>query len=200
MSYRIESLEKLIDMFHKLPSIGQKSAQRLAYYILHQDKEYIKTLTDTIFTLKDKIKECPICCNYTETIPCPICASEKRDKSVICVVSELNDLSAIERTNDYKGVYHVLHGIISPLEGKTIDKLRIQELIHRLENSKVNEVILAINPSMDGELTMQYLARIVRQYGIKVTRIASGIPIGADIELADEATLARALNYRVEIE
>ncbi len=197
MSYQLEAIEKLVGMFRELPTIGYKTAQRLVYYILRQDDSYIKDFSEALLNLKQSVTLCSVCFNYTESIPCPICSSSKRDRTIICVVSDPNDVLAIEKTNDYNGLYHVLHGVLNPLSNISYEDLRIKELIYRLTNIK--EVILAINPSVEGEVTIQYLAKLIKQLDVKVTRIASGIPMGSAIEYSDEATLARALNFRVEL-
>jgi len=197
MSYQLEAIEKLVGMFRELPTIGYKTAQRLVYYILRQDDSYIKDFSEALLNLKQSVTLCSVCFNYTESIPCPICSSSKRDRTIICVVSDPNDVIAIEKTNDYNGLYHVLHGVLNPLSNISYEDLRIKELISRLTNIK--EVILAINPSVEGEVTIQYLAKLIKQLDVKVTRIASGIPMGSAIEYSDEATLARALNFRVEL-
>jgi len=197
MIYTSEAIERLVGLLSSLPSIGRKTAQRLTYYILRQDEDFIKKLSESLLDLKQKVKYCSECFNYTDSSPCVICCSDRRDESIICVVAEPNDVVAIEKTNDFRGRYHVLHGLLNPLEGVNVSDLKIKELIKRLQN--VSEVILAINPSVEGEITIQYLYKIMQPLNIKITRIASGIPIGSAIEYSDEATLSRALEARVTV-
>ncbi len=196
MLYTSESLENLIEELTKFPGIGRKTAQRLALYILKQPKEEIEKLVKAIIDVKEKIKYCSICYNITESDPCPICSSPKRDKSIICVVEEPMDVLAIEKTNEYNGVYHVLGGILNPLEGIGPEDLKIKELINRISSGGINEVIIAINPSVEGETTSVYIANLIKPFGIKVTRIARGLPIGTALEYADTATIARAIENR----
>ncbi len=192
-----DSIDKLIEEFSKLPGIGQKSAQRLAFYILKIKKEEAKKLAQAILGVKEKVTYCSVCFNLTEDDPCRICKDKKRNSSVLCVVEEANDVVAIEKTNQYKGQYHVLGGVLSPLDGIGPDELRIKELMSRLRK-RVKEVILATNPSAEGEATAVYLSKLIKPMGIKVTRIARGLPAGGDLEYADMATLTRALEGRVE--
>lgn len=192
-----DSIDRLIEEFSKLPGIGQKSAQRLAFYILKIKKEEAKKLAQAILGVKDKVAYCSVCFNLTEDDPCRICKDKKRDSSVICVVEEANDVVAVEKTNQYKGLYHVLGGVLSPLDGIGPDELRIKELMSRLKKG-VKEVILATNPSAEGEATAVYLSKLIKPMGIKVTRIARGLPAGGDLEYADMATLSKALEGRVE--
>lgn len=198
MIYTSASIEKIVDLFSSLPTIGRKTAQRLAFFLLKQDKSFIEQFSKSITELKNNVKFCSVCFNYTEQDPCPICSSNKRDNSIICVVEEPNDVLAIEKTNEYHGYYHVLHGSLNPLEGVTPNDLKILELIQRL-NINVVEVILALNPSLEGEVTTQYLTNTIKPLGKKITRIARGIPVGSDLEFADEATLTRAIQGRVEV-
>lgn len=193
------SIEKLIESFEKLPSIGHKTAQRLAFYMLDLNMEEIKEFTDSIINAKSNLKFCSKCYNISDTDPCNICANPKRDESIICVVEEVRDVLAMERTHEYKGVYHVLHGSISPMNGIGPDDIRIKELLSRLMDGKVKEIILATNPRVEGEATSMYISKLVKPLGIKVTRIARGIPIGGDLEYTDEVTLAKALEGRSEI-
>lgn len=197
MQYTSDAIERAVEMFASLPSIGRKTAQRLTYYILRQDESYAQKFSEALLSLKENVEFCEQCFNYTEISPCPICSSQRRDKNILCVVAEPNDVLAIEKTNEFKGVYHVLHGILNPLEGINAADLKIKELIMRLK--EVNEVILAINPSVEGEVTIQYLAKLIKPLDIKVSRIASGIPIGSAIEYSDEATLSRALEARIDV-
>jgi recombination protein RecR len=198
MIYTSRSIEKVVDLFTSLPSIGRKTAQRLTYHLLRQNSEFSEQFANALIELKKNVRLCSKCFNYTETDPCVFCSSEKRDQSIICVVEEPNDIMAIEKTREYSGLYHVLQGIIKPLEGVTQDDIRIKELIERLY-SGVEEVILALNPSVEGELTTFYIAKLLKPLNIKVTRIASGVPMGSAIEFSDEATISRALEGRVTI-
>ena len=193
------SIEKLIESFEKLPSIGHKTAQRLAFYMIDLSKEEIKEFTDSIINAKNNLKFCSQCYNISDTDPCEICSSSKRDESCICVVEEVRDVLAMERTHEYNGVYHVLHGSISPMNGIGPDNIKIKELLARLMDGKVKEIILATNPRVEGEATAMYISKLVKPLGIKVTRIARGIPIGGDLEYTDEVTLAKALEGRSEI-
>ena len=193
------SIEKLIESFEKLPSIGHKTAQRLAFYMLDLSKEEIKEFTDSIINAKNNLKLCSKCFNISDTDPCNICSNPKRDESVICVVEEVRDVLAMERTHEYNGVYHVLHGSISPMNGIGPDNIKIKELLARLMDGKVKEIILATNPRVEGEATAMYISKLVKPLGIKVTRIARGIPIGGDLEYTDEVTLAKSLEGRVEL-
>ncbi|MCX6154339.1 MAG: recombination mediator RecR [Candidatus Kapabacteria bacterium] len=197
MVYTSESIEKMVDLFASLPTIGRKTAQRITYHLLRQQPEQLDKFSSAFQGLKMNIKYCSVCFNYTETDPCPICSSQRRDTSIICVVEEPNDVLAIEKTNEFRGSYHVLHGILNPLEGIGIEDIKIRELISRL--TEVKEVILAINPSVEGEVTIQYLARLIKPLEVKITRIARGIPVGASLEFTDEATLSRAIESRIEV-
>ena len=193
------SIEKLIESFEKLPSIGHKTAQRLAFYMLDLNMEEIKEFTDSIINAKTNLKFCSKCFNISDTDPCNICSNLKRDESIICVVEEVRDVLAMERTHEFNGVYHVLHGSISPMNGVGPDDIRIKELLTRLMDGKVKEIILATNPRVEGEATSMYISKLVKPLGVKVTRIARGIPIGGDLEYTDEVTLAKALEGRNEI-
>lgn len=192
----IVSLEKLIEEFRKMPSVGVKSAERMAYYILGLDDNETKSLVDAINSAHTNIHTCNVCCNLTEGEKCGICSNGNRDNSVICVVENPRDVTAFERTHEYKGVYHVLHGVISPMNGVGPDNIRIRELISRLSDDSVNEVIMATNPTAEGEATAMYIARLLKPMGIKVSRLAYGVPVGSDLEYADEVTLSRALQGR----
>ena len=192
----IVSLEKLIEEFRKMPSVGVKSAERMAYYILGLDDSETKSLVDAINNAHTSIHTCNVCCNLTEGEKCTICSNPNRDNSVICVVENPRDVTAFERTHEYKGTYHVLHGIISPMNGVGPDNIRIKELISRMADDSVNEVIMATNPTAEGEATAMYIARLLKPMGIKVSRLAYGIPVGSDLEYADEVTLSRALQGR----
>ena len=190
-----DSIQSAIEAFASLPSIGRKTAQRLAFHILRQPEEYAQQFADSIIQLKKNVKLCSQCFNYTDNDPCPVCSSHKRDRSVICVVEEPNDVFAIEKTNEYFGYYHVLHGVLNPLEGITADDLKIRELVARVNGTQ--EVILAINPSVEGEVTTQYIAKILKPFDVKISRIASGIPLGSSLEFSDDATLSRAMEGRI---
>jgi len=192
-------ITKLINELEKLPGIGQKTAQRLAFYIINMKKDEAYKLANAIIDAKNSIKLCKICCNFTENEICSICSDSKRDRSVICVVEEPQDVAAMEKVKEYKGHYHVLHGSISPLKGKYPEQLTIDVLLKRLADTSVKEVIIATNPDVDGEATASYIARLIKPMGIKVTRIARGVPVGGDIEFVDEVTILRALEGRREI-
>lgn len=191
-----ETLEKVAEELSKLPSIGRKTAHRIAMYLAKSPEEDVKNLSEALLKLKQNIKFCSICCNITETDPCPICSSPKRNKNSICIVEEASDVFAIEKTNEYKGLYHVLHGIISPLDGIGPEDIKIKELLTRLSDH-VDEIILAINPSVEGEYTITYLTKLLKPLNIKLSRIARGIPVGTDLEFADEITIAKALEGRI---
>ena len=199
MNNNIVSLNELINQFSRLPGIGKKTAQRLAFSILEQPPERAKQFAEALINAREKIHLCRVCQCFTDLDVCPICANEQRDKSVICVVEDPKDVMAFERTREYSGVYHVLHGVISPLDNVGPDDLKIKELMTRLASGEVKEIIMATNPTLDGEATSSYLSRLVKPMGIKVTRLAYGVPVGADLEYADEYTLARALEGRNEI-
>ena len=199
MNYNIVPLTELVNQFARLPGIGKKTAQRLAYSILEQPPERAKAFADALINAREKIHFCAVCQSLTDLDVCQICSDEHRDKSVICVVEDPRDVMAFERTREYRGVYHVLHGVISPLDNIGPDKLRIKELMARLSDGTVNEIIMATNPTVEGEATASYISRLVKPMGIKVTRLAYGIPVGGDLEYADEYTLARALEGRNEI-
>lgn len=195
----IAPLAKLIEHFRTLPGIGTKTAVRLAYHVLAMDARQARALADAIIEAKEKIGFCNTCFDLSDRNPCAICASERRDHKTICVVEQPQDVAAMERMHDYKGVYHVLHGALSPLEGIGPENLRIRELLNRLSGDEVQEVIMATNPNVEGEATAMYVARLLKPLGVKVTRIAHGLPVGGDLEYADEVTLAKALENRVEI-
>jgi len=192
------SVEKLIGEFSKLPGIGKKTAQRMAFYILKSRKEEAEALAQAVLDVKEKARYCSVCFNITEEDPCNICKDEKRERSIICVVEEANDVVALEKTNQYKGLFHVLGGVLSPLDGIGPDELKIKELLFRLKGKKVKEVILATNPNTEGEATAIYIAKLIKPLGIKVTRIARGLPAGGDLEYADQVTLANAIEGRIE--
>ncbi|TDT45752.1 recombination mediator RecR [Fonticella tunisiensis] len=189
---------RLIDEFSRLPGIGPKTAQRLAFHVLNVDIEQAERLAEAIVNAKKGIKYCSVCGNLTDVDPCSICRNEARDKNTICVVQEPRDVIAMEKIREFKGIYHVLHGAISPLGGVGPDDIRIKELLPRI-TPEVKEVIIATNPNVEGEATAMYIARLLKPLGVKVTRIAHGIPVGGDIEYADEVTLSKALEGRREI-
>ena len=199
MSYYAPSIEKLIEAFEKLPSIGNKTAARLAFYMLDRSEEEVKEFTDAIINAKRNLKYCSKCYNITDTDPCNICSNVNRDKTSICVVEDVKDVVAMERTHEFKGTYHVLHGSISPMNGIGPEDIKIKELLSRLMEGEIKEVILATNPRVEGEATAMYLSKLIKPLGIKVTRIAHGIPVGGDLEYTDEVTLSRALEGRREI-
>ncbi len=192
-------VRKLIESFEKLPGIGPKTAQRLTFYLLHVPQEQLSEFSESLADLKRKTVLCSICFNVAEKDPCSICTNRSRDKSTICVVEQPLDILALEKTDEYKGVYHVLHGAISPLDNIGPDELHIGELLPRLKNGEIEEVILATNPSVEGEATATYLVRLIKPLSIRTTRIAQGLPMGSAIELADQSTLARALSSRSEV-
>ena len=199
MSYYSPSIEKLIQSFEKLPSIGNKTAARLAFYILNASEEETNEFVSSIINAKKNLKYCSKCYNISDTDPCFICGNPKRDESVICVVEDVRDIIAMERTHEYQGVYHVLHGSISPMNGVGPDDIKVKELLTRVMNSEVKEIILATNPRVEGEATAMYISKLVKPLGIKVTRIAHGLPVGGDLEYADEVTISKALEGRREI-
>ena len=199
MSYYSPSIEKLIEAFEKLPSIGNKTAQRLAFYVLNSSKEETDEFIKAIQDAKNNLKYCSVCYNISDTDPCMICSNKLRDSSIICVVEDVKDIVAMERTHEFKGLYHVLHGSISPMNGVGPDDIKIKELLSRLMSGEVKEIILATNPRVEGEATAMYLSKLIKPLGIKVTRIAHGIPVGGDLEYTDEVTLGRALVGRTEI-
>ncbi len=199
MSYYSPSIEKLIQSFEKLPSIGNKTAARLAFYILNASEEETNEFVSSIINAKKNLKYCSQCYNISDNDPCTICANPKRDHSQICVVEDVRDIIAMERTHEFKGVYHVLHGSISPMNGIGPEDIKIKELLSRLMDGQVKEIILATNPRVEGEATAMYLSKLIKPLGIKVTRIAHGIPVGGDLEYTDEITLTKALEGRREL-
>ena len=199
MSMYSPSIEKLIQSFEKLPSIGNKTAARLAFYMLNASEEETNEFVSSIINAKKNLKYCSKCYNISDTDPCPICGNPKRDPSVICVVEDVRDIIAMEKTHEFKGVYHVLHGSISPMNGIGPDDIKIKELLERLMDGTVKEVLLATNPRVEGEATAMYLSKLIKPLGIKVTRIAHGIPVGGDLEYTDEITLTKALEGRREL-
>ncbi len=197
--YYPEPIAKLIDAFSRLPGIGPKTAARLAFYVLRMEENDVMDFAKALVSVKRNLLYCSICCNITDSDPCRICQDKHRDRTAICVVQEPKDLIAMERTKEFQGMYHVLHGAISPVEGIGPDDIRISELLNRLTDETVQELIIATNPNIEGEATAMYLSRLVKPFGIRVTRIAHGLPVGGDLEYADEVTLSKALEGRREI-
>lgn len=199
MEYFAMPLQNLIEEFEKLPGIGSKTAQRLAFHILNQPTEKAKKFADAIMNAKEKLCYCNICQNLSETEVCALCDSPVRDRGVICVVESPKDVIQIERTNEFSGVYHVLHGAISPMDNIGPDDIRIKELVARVSSGEVREVIMATNPNLEGETTAMYISKLIKPFGVSVTRIAHGVPVGGELEFADEVTLSKALKWRVEL-
>ena len=193
------SIEKLIEEFEKLPSIGHKTAVRLAFYILNAPEEDAENFANTIINTRKNLKYCSVCNNITDTDPCSICGNAKRNKEVICVVEDVRDIVQIEKTHEYNGVYHVLNGVISPMNGVGPNDIKLKELMTRIGTGEIKELILATNPNVEGEATAMYISKLVKPFNIKTTRIAHGIPIGGDLEYVDEVTLAKALENRTEL-
>lgn len=196
MNYYGNKITKLIEELSRLPGIGGKSAQRIAFYIINMPLENAEALSQSIIDAKNNIKYCSCCCNLTDNDPCYICSNDKRNKNIIMVVEDPRDMAAYEKTKDYNGLYHVLHGAISPLNGISPQDLKIKELLNRLHDNKIEEVILATNPNIEGEATAMYISKLIKPLGIKVTRIAHGVPVGGDLEYVDEVTLSKALEGR----
>ena len=194
--YNVATLAKLIEQFERMPGIGHKTAQRLAFYVLNLTKQQAEEFSATILSAHEKIKQCICCCNLAEDELCPICKNEGRDKSVICVVEDPRDVFAFERTHEFEGTYHVLHGVISPMNGVGPEDITIKELLARMADGVVQEVIMATNPTVEGEATAMYISRLLKPMGITVSRLAYGVPVGADLEYADEVTLTKALEGR----
>jgi len=199
MFYTAESVERLAEHFSQLPGIGKKTAHRLALHVLKMDRSAVDALAASLIAVKEKVRYCTICSNITESDPCAVCASPKRDRTLICVVEEPHDVLAVEKTNEFRGLYHVLGGALSPLDGIGPEELRIRELLSRVGSGDIAEVILAMNPNVEGEATTLYLSRLLKPLGVHVTRIARGLPVGSDLEFADEATLSRAIEGRVTV-
>ncbi|MCI8360238.1 MAG: recombination protein RecR [Clostridiales bacterium] len=199
MGYSVAPLSKLIEQFERLPGIGHKTAQRLAFHVLGMPEGQAEAFAAAILDARKKIHTCACCQNLTDAALCPVCANESRDRSTVCVVEDPQDVMAFERTREYTGLYHVLHGAISPLDGVGPEQLRIKELMARLGDGAIQEVIMATNPTVEGEATASYISRLLKPMGVKVTRLAYGIPVGGDLEYADEVTLSRALEGRSEI-
>ena len=189
----------MVNQLSKLPGVGRKTAQRLAYHILAMPEEQVRELAVAIFNGKKQVHLCPVCGNYTDVDPCPICSDPNRRHDIICVVKDPRDVNAIQRTHDYDGLYHVLHGVISPMDDKGPEDINLKSLITRLQDTRVKELIIATNPTIEGEATAVYIARLVKPSGIRVSRIAHGIPVGGDLEYADEVTLLKAIEGRREL-
>ena len=198
MKFSSEAVERAIYELGKLPGVGRKSAQRIVFFLLRSSEEEVSALANALLEIKSKVKYCSICFNISETDPCPICTNDNRNRHIICVVEEANDVLALERTGEYSGLYHVLGGVLSPLDGVGPDNLHIKELLARIDNH-LQEIIIATNPNAEGEATALYLNKLIKPLNIKVTRIARGIPVGADLEYADEITLSRALEGRTNL-
>ncbi len=199
MSYDVAALEKLIEQFQKMPSIGRKTAQRMAFHVLDLTDDEAKEFADAIIDAHTKIHRCSVCHNLTENELCPVCESVNRDKGLVCVVEDPRDVLAMERTREYSGVYHVLHGVISPMNGIGPEQLTIKSLVERASSGNITEIIMATNPTIEGDTTAMYISKLIKPFGVKVTRLAYGIPVGADIEYADDVTLMRALSGRSEL-
>lgn len=197
--YFTRPLAKLIEEFQKFPGVGPKSAQRMAFFVLDMPFDSAQSLASTIIEAKEKVKHCSHCFNLSENDPCEICQDSRRDSHTICVVAEARDLIALERTREFKGLYHVLTGLISPLEGKGPEKLSIRQLLERVSREEIKEVILAINPTVEGDATVLYLSQLLRPLGTRLSRIAFGLPVGADLEYADDVTLSKSLQGRLDI-
>lgn len=195
----VEAIDRLVNQLSKLPGIGKKTAQRLAYHILSMSEEQVRELAVSIFNGKKQVHLCPACGNYTDVDPCGICSDNKRRRDLLCVVKDPRDVNAIERMREYDGLYHVLHGVISPMDGVGPDDIRIRELLTRLAPGEITEVVLATNPDVEGEATAAYISRLLKPMGIRVTRIAHGVPVGGELEYADEVTLMRAFEGRREL-
>lgn len=196
MARSVVPLANLIEQFERLPGIGHKSAQKLAFHILSMSDKEAKQFADTILAAHEKIHRCKTCCDLTDSEYCNICLDSQRDRSIICVVEDSKDVMAIERTHEYNGLYHVLHGSISPMNGIGPDEITVKELLSRLSDDTVEEIIMATNPTVEGEATAMYISRLIKPMGIKVSRLAYGVPVGADLEYADEITLSRAIEGR----
>lgn len=192
-------ISRLIEEFSKLPGVGRKTAQRLAFHVINMNMTDVEKLSEALINAKKQIKYCSLCCNITDSSKCNICSNPNRTEDVICVVEDPRDVAAMEKTKEFMGKYHVLHGVISPMDGVGPEMIRIKELLQRLNNETVKEIILATNPTIEGEATAMYISRLIKPLGIKVTRIAHGLPVGGDLEYADEVTIAKALEGRREI-
>ena len=199
MANNIPSLDRLIDSFASLPGVGRKSASRFAYHILDMKEEDVISFSEALAEAKRSIHQCPVCHNLTDSETCSICSDDRRDKSVICVVESARDVNSIERTHEYKGLYHVLHGLISPMDGIGPEQLYIKDLLHRVADEDIKEVIMATNPTVEGESTAVYIGKLIKPFGVKVTRLATGVPVGGNLEYADDITLYKALEGRSEL-
>ena len=199
MEYSAAPLQKLIEQFQKMPGIGAKTAQRMALFVLSEPKEEARSFALAINEAVDKLRRCSVCCNLTDSDECPICKSPVRNRKTVCVVENVESLMAMEKTNEYKGTYHVLHGVISPLDEVGPDDITVKELLSRITADEVTEVIMATGSSVEGELTAMYISKLLKPLGIKVTRLAYGLPVGSDLQYADSVTLARALQGRLEL-
>ena len=199
MANVIPSLDRLIDSFASLPGVGRKSASRFAYHILDMKEEEVMAFSEALAEAKKTIHQCPVCHNLTDSEKCSICSDDRRDRSVICVVESARDVNSIERTHEYKGMYHVLHGLISPMDGIGPEQLYIKDLLHRVAEDDVKEVIMATNPTVEGESTAVYIGKLIKPFGVKVTRLATGVPVGGNLEYADDITLYKALEGRSEL-
>ncbi|HEY4534002.1 MAG TPA: recombination mediator RecR [Fusobacterium sp.] len=195
----IKSLERLIDQFYKLPGIGRKSATRLGFHVLDYSEQEINDFIQALEDVKGKIKRCPVCGDYCEDSLCPICADDTRDQRSICIVEDSRDVVSLEKTGKYRGLYHILGGKLAPLQGITPDKLNLKSLLERIAKEEIQEIILALNPDLEGETTAMYLVKLLKPFDIRITKIASGIPMGGNLEFADSATIARALDARQEV-
>ncbi len=199
MANNIPSLDRLIDSFASLPGVGRKSASRFAYHILDMKEEDVISFSEALADAKRSIHQCPVCHNLTDSETCSICSDDRRDRSVICVVESARDVNSIERTHEYKGLYHVLHGLISPMDGIGPEQLYIKDLLHRVADEDIKEVIMATNPTVEGESTAVYIGKLIKPFGVKVTRLATGVPVGGNLEYADDITLYKALEGRSEL-
>ena len=199
MSYQIASLSRLVEQLERLPGIGHKSAQRLAFHLLNIPEKSAEDFLEAVRDAREKIHECAVCCNLADQELCPVCRADNRDTGVICVVEDPRDVMALERTREYSGTYHVLHGTISPMDGVGPDQLRIKQLLARIAGEEVREVIMATNPTVEGEATAMYISKLLKPFEVRVTRLAYGIPVGGDLEYADEITLRRSLEGRSEL-
>lgn len=199
MAGMLEPVSKMVNQLSRLPGVGQKTAQRLAYHILSMQEDQVRELAVAIFNGKKQVHYCPVCGDYTDVDPCRICSDPNRDRSVVCVVRDPRDVAALERMRDYNGLYHVLHGVISPMDGIGPNDIRIKELMERLQGGQVQELILATNPDIEGEATASYITRLARPLGVRITRIAHGVPVGGELEYTDEITLSQAFQGRREV-
>lgn len=199
MDYFVTPLQNLIEEFAKLPGIGNKTAQRLAFHVINLPQERAEKFAAAILNAKKNLRYCQVCQNLSDSETCSICSAPNRDRSVICVMETPKDVMQMERTNEFKGLYHVLHGAISPMDNVSPEDIRIKELMERVSGGEVKEVIMATNPNLEGETTAMYISKLLKPFGVKVTRIAHGVPVGGELEYADEVTLSRALQWRIEL-